>query len=73
MLPIADAEDMEESNTTLRCPSKPGVVVGVGSAAEIDWSIVGNDVDDEVEQVNDTPSETQSHHHVKHKPNPPAY
>ena len=54
MLPIADAEDMEDSNTTLRCPSKPGVVVGVGSVAEIDWSIVGDDVDDEVEQVNDT-------------------
>ena len=54
MLPIADAEDMEDSNTTLRCPSKPGGVVGVGSVAEIDWSIVGDDVDDEVEQVNDT-------------------
>ena len=54
MLPIADAEDMEDSNTTLRCPSKPGVVVGVGSVAEIDWSIVGDDVDNEVEQVNDT-------------------
>ena len=40
MLSIADVDDMEDSNTTLQCPSKPGVVVGVGSVAEIDWSIM---------------------------------
>ena len=54
MLPIADVEDMEDSNTTLRCPAKPGVVVRVGSVAEIKWSIIGEDADDEVEPVTDT-------------------